>query len=176
MENPLAIANYFVKKALSADDNTKFITNMKVVKLVYIAHGWYLALFHKPLISERAEAWKYGPVIPSVYEAFRSYGKKPIDELAVKFSFAGNKEYKLEDPKLEPFLDQIWETYKGYSGTQLSALTHQKGTPWHKTWFREGGKDAMGVVIWDEVIESHYLSKIRENEKSDARPAEGTTA
>jgi uncharacterized phage-associated protein len=52
--------------SLSARD-TAPLTVMKLLKLVYIAHGWYLAFADKPLISEKVEAWDYGPVRASAY-------------------------------------------------------------------------------------------------------------
>jgi len=63
METPLAVANYFIKK--SQDDGIA-VTPMQLVKLVYIAHGWHLGLHHSQLLTESIQAWKYGPVIPSV--------------------------------------------------------------------------------------------------------------
>lgn len=58
------IANFFVKKA---QEEQIPLTLMKIIKLVYIAHGWHLAHKKSPLISEPVEAWPYGPVVPSVY-------------------------------------------------------------------------------------------------------------
>jgi uncharacterized phage-associated protein len=55
-----AIANEFIKVAKR---NGVLLTPMKLQKLVYFAHGWYLALLGKPLINEPVEAWKFGPVI-----------------------------------------------------------------------------------------------------------------
>lgn len=65
--NAIAVANYFV------DLSQKYkvpIHLLGLVKRVYIAHGLALAYRHKGLIDPRfdkVEAWKYGPVIPSVY-------------------------------------------------------------------------------------------------------------
>ena len=57
------------------------LTPMEVNKLVYISHGWMLALHDESLISEKIEAWKHGPVIPSLYHKFKMYGAEPIDAL-----------------------------------------------------------------------------------------------
>ena len=71
----VAVANYFVRKSL---ETGKELTPMKVLKLVYIAHGWNLALYDEPLISDSIQAWKFGPVIPSVYQAFRVFRNSQI--------------------------------------------------------------------------------------------------
>lgn len=159
MENPIAIANYFINKA-NADEVE--ITPMKLVKLVYIAHGWYLALNGNPLISENVQAWKYGPVIQSLYYATKDYGKSPIKSQIS--GFLGGLSFSvgiptITDNSLTPFLDKIWDTYKKFDGPQLSTMTHQAGTPWHFTWYTLGGKDKLGAIIPDNVIKEHYLAK-----------------
>jgi uncharacterized phage-associated protein len=84
--NPIAIANYFIELA-------KFITPMKLQKLVYFAHGWCLALADKPLINEKIEAWQYGPVVSSLYREFKKYGNEGITSPAVEFKHLGDFKY-----------------------------------------------------------------------------------
>ncbi len=45
----LAVANFFVEKSISTGIE---LTPMKVIKMVYIAHGWHLAIKNSPLIAE----------------------------------------------------------------------------------------------------------------------------
>lgn len=168
MENPISIANYFIKKSLS---ETELLTPMKVVKLVYIAHGWYLGLTGKPLLNEVAQAWKYGPVVPSVYEKFKTYKDRPITGVAMEVTFSGEvtaTDYPLSDENLAPFLDKIWDVYKRYSGTDLSALTHKPGTPWYHTWHDSGGKDNLGVPIPNPLIQTHYKQLAATNTQANA--------
>ncbi len=103
MENAVAIANYFVRKSL---DSGIPVTPMKLVKLVYVAHGWYLGLTGEPLIAEGVQAWKYGPVVPSVYDKFKMYGGSAITEPAGALSANGQSVYyTLSKPELTAFLD-----------------------------------------------------------------------
>lgn len=156
MENAVGIANFFIKKAL-AEGVT--VTLMKLVKLAYIAHGWHLGLTtpSQPLLSEGVQAWKYGPVVPSVYEAFRANGANNVTELVPTVGPDGRTTYQtVSDPALMPFLDAIWENYKRFDGLQLSALTHQSNTPWYECWHNRGGKDTMGFVIPNNLIAEHY--------------------
>ena len=55
-----AIANYFLKHRKRFKRKGP-ITQMKLHKLVYFAHGWHLALKGEPLIDETLQAWDYGP-------------------------------------------------------------------------------------------------------------------
>jgi uncharacterized phage-associated protein len=41
-------------------------SNLKLQKLLYYAQGLHLALYNEPLSKGRIEAWKHGPVVPSV--------------------------------------------------------------------------------------------------------------
>ncbi|RYE90398.1 MAG: DUF4065 domain-containing protein [Cytophagaceae bacterium] len=76
----VAIANYFIQKSL---DTGVEVTPMKLLKLVYISHGWSLALLNEPLINEAVEAWTYGPVIPSLYQELKEYGRERVTKLVV---------------------------------------------------------------------------------------------
>ena len=166
MESPLAVANYFITKSL---ETGQLLTNMKLVKLVYLAHGWHLGLTNQPLISEGTEAWKYGPVVPSVYDNFKFYRGNPITQLAHTVTPTGQISYfPLSDPKLTEFLDRIWDVYNSYSAVELSALTHQENSPWYETWHQNGGKEKYGVVIPNERIEKHYKKIAESNLKAHA--------
>lgn len=157
MYNPITIANYFIYKSIDVGEP---ITPMKVLKLVYIAHGWHLGLRKEPLLTEQTEAWKYGPVIQSVYRAFKEYGKEDIDKVRF-YSTRDKMEFSelLSNEEDINFLDKIWSVYGSYSGTQLSTLTHMKNTPWHITWHEKGGNLTTGAIIPNSLIRSHYEEK-----------------
>jgi len=153
--NPLAIANFFIRKAI---DKGEGITPMKLIKLVYISHGWYLGITGKPLLPEAVQAWQYGPVVPSIYHEFKKYGRQPITEMVFDSSTGT---YPMPDnQELINFLEKIWNVYGNYDGLQLSALTHQPNTPWYITWHDQGGKKQAEVPISDDLIKQHYQEKI----------------
>lgn len=62
-----AVANEFLHLA---KDEGRSVTPMQLLKLVYFAYGWYWAFADDRLLDERVQAWKYGPVVPSVYHEF----------------------------------------------------------------------------------------------------------
>ncbi len=158
MLNPLQIANYFIGKSIQTGNE---LTPMKLVKLVYIAHGWYLGLSSKPLVNEAVLAWDYGPVIESLYRTFRKYGRNQVTSPE---NFYGVTQ-TIENAQIEKFLEKIWQVYGKFSGLQLSALTHQPDTPWSIT-YHQRGKNAL---ISNDLIEQHY--KVKANAGKPATPA-----
>jgi len=153
IENPISVANYFIQKAQNEGNE---LTPMKLIKLVYISHGWHLGLKDSPLIGEKVQAWQYGPVIESVYRAFRSYSSSIITSL---YYDSNLERYTLPNQDNWAFLDKIWDVYKNYDGLQLSTLTHQKGTPWDQVWNHNNGKHKVGAFIPDDLIKDYYLKK-----------------
>ena len=120
-------------------------TPMHVLKLVYISHGWTLGLYGRSLINEPAEAWRYGPVVPSVYHRYKSFRGDPITTEPVDRSDAFDEEQR-------DVIEQVHEVYGDFTALQLSALTHKPGTPWDVT-YREYGA---GVIIPNELIRDYY--------------------
>lgn len=76
MLNSEAVANYFIQKSF---DTGIGLTPMKLLKLVYIAHGWHRGYFSENLINDAVQAWRYGPVIPDLYRKVKGYGRRDID-------------------------------------------------------------------------------------------------
>ncbi len=155
--NALSVANYFIDLAIK---DGKPIHLLGLVKRVYIAHGFSLALLHHGLINERfdkVEAWKYGPVIPSVYHSFKQHRAGQIAEKTVIMEWNEEKNcpiFKtpdLTDKEERRIVEMVWKRYKEYSDSELVTLTHMKGTPW-EVCFVEG----QNVEIPDILTESYY--------------------
>lgn len=155
MYSPITISNFFIQEYGQQND----ITPMRLVKLVYISHGWYLGLTENALIDENPEAWQYGPVIPSVYHHYKSFRSSPIKNW-LQFSDPCN--YISETDQI--FLRSVWKTYKDHSALDLSAMTHQVGTPWFVTWHNlSHGLPILGInnkQIPDNLIRDHYKQKL----------------
>lgn len=144
------------------------LTPLHVIKLVYISHGYTLAIHKTPLTHDRIEAWRYGPVFPVLYYALKRHGSMPISNLyycGTRADVNGIRDHGdfFNDVIKEPardILDRVLHVYGGLTGNQLSALTHKKDTPW-KRYYKEG---QMNIVIPDEAIQSHY-EKLIKNDK-----------
>ncbi|MGI8395111.1 Panacea domain-containing protein [Agrobacterium deltaense] len=138
------IANWFVSRA--ARDNRK-LSIMQLLKLVYISHGWYMEMSGAPLIRNKIEAWKHGPVIPDVYRAFRRQG---IDVSQAVSGFPADL-----NTYVEGVLEQIYQIYGTISAHRLSEMTHEPGGPWESASKRFG----FFAPITNDLILSHYRQK-----------------
>lgn len=152
-----AIANRFLE---IAKEHGETLTPLKLIKLVYFAYGWYLALTDKHLITEPVVAWQYGPVINSLYQEFKRFGNEPITDYA-KIGHTYTENLK-EDDVVFALLDKIWEVYGKYSAIQLSNLTHEGGSPWDKTWHEQGASNSYNYPIDDKLIKDYFLEKFQE--------------
>ncbi len=168
--DPRAVANFLLDLA-KKDGQT--IDPMKLQKLVYYAHGWYLALANAPLLDRSVEAWKYGPVIPVLYRAFQDYGADPITEPARYSDVQGTKmvlrPFRLADGMdtspddstqyAQRVIRRVWEQYGKFSAIQLSMMTHAPETPWAEAWSQNQGKRY--VPIPDDSIKQYFKSALK---------------
>jgi uncharacterized phage-associated protein len=153
------VANFFLDKAEVAD---LALTPMKLIKLVYIGYGWYLALIGQKLFNENIEAWQHGPVIPSIYDEFKRFGSGRIKSKATAYDL---ETMELTEPNIPHddstanlILDKVWAAYQQFSAWALRDKTHELGTPWSDTYASGGARE----VIRDELIKPHFKTKISE--------------
>lgn len=155
MYDSAVIANRFLELAKN-DKNA--LTIMQVLKLVYIAHGWFLGVRGLPLIKEDVQAWTYGPVIAELYDKIRHYRSRhvtrPIDVSPDEASAEISSE-------ADAFIRRTYQIYGRYTGPGLSRITHREGSPWSQIYAH--GK--FGDVIPVDVIEDYYARLKRENER-----------
>jgi uncharacterized phage-associated protein len=162
--DPRAVANAFLEIARAQGQS---IDPMKLQKLVYYAHGWYLALADAPLLDRAVEAWKYGPVIPVLYRTFQQFGADPITDPARHPVNEGDKvvlrPYSLADAPDSTYASRIirrvWEQYGKYSAIHLSMMTHAPGTPWAEVWADNQGRRY--VPIPDASIQQYFKNALK---------------
>ncbi|MBX3176805.1 MAG: SocA family protein [Candidatus Hydrogenedentes bacterium] len=169
MYDPLAVANYFLEIADRESDQT--VSNLKMQKLIYFAHGWHLAITGKPLVRGGVQAWRYGPVQPLVYEAFKHFGNERIArEAAVPIQSSSGK-IAIDVPRLpddagakfaKRLIERIWQVYGGYTALQLSNLCHRDGTPWKDIEMEHRGQIPSHCIIPDDKIREHFQSQIQD--------------
>ena len=143
-----AIANAFIDMAF---EQGFFLTNLKLQKMVYFAHGWHLALTDQPLIVEEIQSWQYGPVVQLLYNDLRQYGANPVTE-KIRTTVE-----VIQDSEIWNFLHTIYEKYSVFSPYQLIAMTHEPGSPWNQ--FGAGQNDF--EVIPNDAIKIYFKKMLK---------------
>ncbi|WP_455010032.1 Panacea domain-containing protein [Oribacterium sinus] len=121
MYNVLDVAKYFLAK--------ETMSPKKLQKMVYYAYAWTLALLndsfeslHFRLFGNHIEAWVHGPVIPELYQEYKSYGWKDIPKLDTYDGASFSHD-------VVDIIEQVWGVYGSYSANQLEMISH-KEDPW----------------------------------------------
>ncbi|MGL4759144.1 MAG: Panacea domain-containing protein [Patescibacteria group bacterium] len=109
------IAKYFVIKAR---ENNQEVSKLKTLKLLYYTQACYLTAYEKPLFHDKIEAWRYGPVVPIVYQNWTSILEDELSEGQI-----------LDLQKYNNFLDIIWSKWNKLSPIEIMKETHIED-PW----------------------------------------------
>lgn len=162
----LAVANAFIERAKKGE--IPALTPMKLQKLLFFAQSWHLKVKGKssPLFDDNFARWKYGPVIPSLYHELKSYGSKPINSLLSNIDFDDDGDLIIVTPSIPKsdaiaceLINKIVAKYGKLTGTQLSNLTHEKGTAW------AAGPADGSPITWDQMADMiHPPSRFRDKE------------
>ena len=107
------IARYF----LAVQDDEEAISNLKLQKLLYYAQGFSLALTGKTLFNEQIKAWIHGPVVPTVWYEYKSFGAGPIPRPTDFDSASIHSETR-------SLLDEVYSVYGQFSAWRLREMTH----------------------------------------------------
>ena len=155
----LAVANAFIERA--KEGKIRGLTPMKLQKLLFYTQSWHLREKDGvPLMDDHFARWEYGPVIPSLYHELKSYGKDSVNSLLSNIELDDEDVYLVtptipeSDRYANRLIDRIIKKYGKYSGTQLSNLSHEKGTAWALK-----GPDG-SAIAWDDM--AHYIHPARE--------------
>lgn len=134
-DSPEAIANWIIDRSEKSDVDD--LTHLKLQKLVYFCHGWSAGIMGAPLASSQVEAWKHGPVFPSLYESCMGFGRDVIEQKIEVFApETGDTvvpEMKQENAEVLQILESVWDNYSKLSANRLVSITHNKDGPWQKT-------------------------------------------
>ena len=143
--DPRAIANEFLTR------NGGHIEQKKLQKLVYLAHGWTLAICREPLTAGNVEAWDGGPVYRVIWNHLRDRGCDPKDGMFHK-PIGGSYKANLSTTERD-IIDHVWNRYGSYTGLELSRMTHQPDTPWSNAYFGKGRNTSISA----SEIKDHFV-------------------
>ncbi|MES2983978.1 MAG: type II toxin-antitoxin system antitoxin SocA domain-containing protein [Pseudomonadota bacterium] len=150
---PAQIANTFLSRYGAADG----ISHMKLQKLVYCVHGWWLAYHNEALVSEKPQVWQYGPVFPSLYNELKVYGTTPIKEPLKPFPFSDAVPIvPTTDSNGIQLIDWVWGRYGHLSAMALSDMTHKPGTAWRKVAESRDYRVPRGLPLEDVDVREEF--------------------
>lgn len=153
MVKAIDVANFFIEMMQYDEDK---LTNLKLNKMLYYAQGHSLKRLGRRLFDEEIQAWDYGPVVASVYQAFKQYGTDGIEQVCGEFSadhFTEGEQRLLLD---------VGRVYGQYTGTALVRKTHVKGSPWDQVY----DPNVKNIIIPIDSIERYF------NENEECEPFE----
>ena len=143
--NSVEIARYIIA---IANDKGIPINMTKVQKLLYAAYGVFLAVTGERFLNEHPQAWPYGPVFPTTRNKLLNVNFYEIDLRSDEFS-------KFRDDQiLNSLLQSVFESFGRWTAGQLTAWSHQDGSPWEHT--VEQDDFAWGNTIPDDLIKGYF--------------------
>jgi uncharacterized phage-associated protein len=157
---------------LSAYDVAKLLlttipsSHLKLQKLLYYCYAEFLERTGQRLFDEPIVAYKYGPVVESVFRKFQKNGSSVIDYQEdeefeiIPDQFAATPSFiKIAHSEHGAVaIDSIFTVLSKYgdmSPFDLVDKTHQEGGPWDRVY-----KPGKNYILTDELItQFHYLAK-----------------
>jgi uncharacterized phage-associated protein len=122
-------ADYLLRKA--HEQGVPDLTPMKIQKLLYFAEGIYLVSNDaKELFDEKFQAWEFGPVLPSIYRRFKSFGRDsvPMDHpFAVPSTLVEGL-----DESIKAAIESVVKAFGSLKASKLSDMSHAANGPWAK--------------------------------------------
>ncbi len=161
------MANYFIDLAAA---NNEEIKPLRLMKLIYIAHGYMLAILDRSVLNDRfdkVEAWRYGPVIPSVYHSFKIYGNSPIAKKTTIFTDETNRQGdmtycivmpNLEDKEARNVCQFVYKRYSNFTDWEIVEFLHKPESPWGLVY--EEGKNNVIPDLYTKVYFKKLVSSL----------------
>ncbi|QRR02913.1 Panacea domain-containing protein [Dyadobacter sandarakinus] len=158
MYSSILIAGQFVN--LGVKENNP-VTQMKLQKMVFFAHGLHLAVNNgDPLVREKFLAWRFGPVVPTIYQLYKKWGNAPIIErTSITVNFLPLENFSELTPSAVEAIQSTWEITRDVDAVTLSNWSHAKNSPWDITYKRFGENG----IIDDNLIREYFEQQIQSN-------------
>lgn len=129
----MQLANWIIVKHHmdeKLDSNIEPLTQMKLVKLLYLAYGIFIARTKHKLFSSDIRHYQWGPLVMEVHQKF-SHQKVIGDEISEQ-AYEDFINVSANIP-IANLLKYVLKKYDKYTASYLSKLTHRKDSPWSNT-------------------------------------------
>ena len=152
------IAKYILSKVVC--------TQLKLQKLVYLCFADYLCNTGKALFIDKIYAFKYGPLVDTVYARYKKYGYNDIEEPAEDIKSDNISEMPAKSRILfaEDGIEKVLsinttlKKFGSLTASELVELTHRKKSPWSLT--KEKGDQSKYPLIKLETIKEYHKFEI----------------
>lgn len=102
------------------------ISNLQLQKILYFCQIEYLRKTSAFLFEDDFQAWRYGPVIPSVYSKYSIWGGTRI--------VLRNSLNSMVSPVVARVVDPVIKEKRMLKPWELVDQTHKPGSPWYITY------------------------------------------
>lgn len=158
----IPVANHLISTAYRHQDDDD-LTPLRIQKLMYFLHGWYMAVTGTALLSEPFVHGQYGPKLKILDEALTAYAGVPVDELLLEWHEGEQAmaPYTLDVkavPQLAEVTEKVWAEYSRFSTAQLSTMSHGPESPWART---KDGDNIPNTWIVEEFVRLGAANRAR---------------
>lgn len=144
------VCNNILRRAF---DEQIDVSPMKLQKLMYFVSCEYAKRTNSVLFSESFGVWQYGPVLPAVYDEFKSFKSTPINKYATDADGVAYAVNEATSPNLRGAIDRIWDAFKNYDGIYLSHITHRDDSGWSRAFYDHRPQISLNDMISDHTYE-----------------------
>lgn len=139
------IAKWFLayNRKVMEEEDSEYISNLKLQKLLYYAAGTYYAITNELLFEDPIMAWRHGPVVESVYHEYKANGSSGI-------VFDEPFDFEKFDTRTSNILEEVYDYFGQYSAWKLRNMTHDE-RPWKET--------DLNCEISPDVIRDYFLEE-----------------
>jgi len=152
MISVLKVASYLTERYLRVYGQK--MDEMKLHKLLYFTQKECIIQLGEPMFEEEMRAWKYGPVVPCVRQAYKN------DELHEKLTEEDEKRY-------QAVFDALFEMYAGKSSWSLVTHSHCEKS-WKRARVGYGEYESSDVPMMVEDIYEDAKDAIKRRAEVEA--------
>lgn len=122
MYDAITVAEYLIK--YSTIKGTP-VSNLRLQKVLYFIQAEFMVSKGSPCFGDRIEAWDLGPVVPTVYRAYKVFGASsiPVDNNVNAGSLVAGDDSEI--------INGIVDQCNKFSTSALVEITHNQ-EPWVK--------------------------------------------
>jgi uncharacterized phage-associated protein len=152
------ICNLLISRS---DEHKHPLTNLRINKLLYFVHGWGLTRNSQGFVRNHFLAWTFGPIVKPVFDEFKLYGDRMIDQPAQYLDYATGKYKVIPYNDISPhdieIIMRVFLEYDRYSTYELVDMTHEPNGPWDII-FKELAKERrLNQRIPNDLIRDHFF-------------------